>query len=59
MDEQHHTELCGCVLSADGALLRPCPDCAKAALLERTHGIKTQTFLQRFADALAELPRSL
>jgi hypothetical protein len=57
----HHIELCGCELDADGKLVRPCPDCAKAAALERTHGPlgKPPSFLQRVADALRGLPRCL
>jgi hypothetical protein len=59
MTEANHYCECGCVLNADGRLVQPCADCAKAALLERTHGIKPPSFMQRLADAFGELPRCL
>ena len=58
-DLAYHRECCGCLLNADGRLVQSCAECAKAALVERTHGIQPPSFLQRMADALAELPRSL
>ena len=58
-DYAHHRELCGCLLTADGRLLQACPECAKAALEERTHGIKPPSFFVRLADALTRIPRSL
>lgn len=53
-DLAHHRELCGCLLNADGRLVQPCAECAKAALEERTQGaLREPSFMRRLADALA------